>query len=146
MVQFLCDLCAFVRSCIFRPKTGYIGDEYGRNCKRILSDFYGTFKEIIKQKAPENYSAALWYNIFLSCLWEYPKLLISMISGFLDVSRPPTNELFLSLETPGHLTHIQKKSWNILKTYYLYISEDAGTPEFGQFWKSCPPGNHEDPS
>ena len=61
---------------------------------RFLSFFYGDFLEIIGLKAPGNYSASIWSNIFSICLWESPKLFISMISAFLDVSRPPKTNYF----------------------------------------------------
>ena len=69
---------------------------------------YGNFIEIIDLKAPGNYSASICYNLFSICLWEKLKTLISMISGFWDVSLSPQTNYVLFLETPGHLTKIKK--------------------------------------
>ena len=52
----------------------------------ILGNFWSELMEIIRLKALGNYSASFWsYNISI-CLWERPKLLSSMISGFPNVS------------------------------------------------------------
>ena len=62
----------------------------------FLGNCYGEFIELIHLKAPGNYSASIWTYNFLNCLWENPKTLISMISGFSDVSlTPKTNYLYL---------------------------------------------------
>ena len=62
----------------------------------FLSHVYGKFMEIISLKAPGNYFASIWINNFSICLWENPKTLMSMISGFPDVSpSPKTNYVYL---------------------------------------------------
>ena len=46
------------------------------------------------------------------------------------VSEPvtkPQNQLFVSLETPGHLSKNQEKSWNIL-TNVMFINLIVGKP------------------
>ena len=55
---------------------------------------YTIFIEIINLKAPWNYSASFGTNNNLICLWENPKTLISMISGFWDVSPAPKTNYF----------------------------------------------------
>ena len=72
--------------------------------------------EIIGLKAPGNYSAT--YNLSL-CLWESPQLLISMISGFLDVSPSPKNQHDLSLETPGHPTKLKDICKYFINTIFV---------------------------
>ena len=52
------------------------------------------FIGIIGLKASENSSASIWYDNFSSCWWENLKLLMFMISGFWDVSRPPNTNYF----------------------------------------------------
>ena len=49
----------------------------------------------IRLKAPGNYSASVWYNNCSICLWENAKTLISMISGFWDVSLGNKTNYFL---------------------------------------------------
>ena len=67
----------------------------GANCFcNLLGNCYGKFLETIGLKTPGNLFAAIWYNIFSICLWEKPKLVISMISGFWHVSRPPKTNHF----------------------------------------------------
>ena len=56
------------------------------NSSVIVGSFYGKFMEIISLKSPGNYSASIWINIFSICLGESLKTIISMISGFWDVS------------------------------------------------------------
>ena len=67
----------------------------------------------LSSKAPDNYSASIWYNNISICLWEKRKFLISMISGFLYPSPSPKTDYLLSLEAPRHLKKIKKKSKHI---------------------------------
>ena len=63
---------------------------------QLLSNFSGKFMEIISSKALGNYSASIRSYNFSNCLPENPKTLISMISGFFDVSfLPQTNYVYL---------------------------------------------------
>ena len=68
----------------------------------ILQRFYGKLIEKICFKAPGNYSASFWSYDFSICLWENPETLISMISGFSDVSPAPKTSycIFGDLRTP----------------------------------------------
>ena len=50
---------------------------------------HGICLEKIGLKALGNYSASYWSYNFSICLWERPKLPMSMISGFFDVSLSP---------------------------------------------------------
>ena len=59
----------------------------------FLSHLYGKLIEIIGLKAPENYSHQFWSNNFSILLCEGPKNFMFMISGFLDVSRPPSTNM-----------------------------------------------------
>ena len=53
--------------------------------------------EIIGLEGPGNDSASIWSYNFSICLQENLKLIISMISGFLDVSLSPTTNYFYLL-------------------------------------------------
>ena len=48
------------------------------------------------QKAPYDFSASDWYNKIPISLFQKPRTPNSMIWGFADVSRPPTNQNDLS--------------------------------------------------
>ena len=64
--------------------------------RQFLGHTYGKFTEIISLKAPGNYSAPFWSTRLSICSWENPKALISMLSGFLNVSPgPKTNYVYL---------------------------------------------------
>ena len=55
-------------------------------CRPCLGNLYGDFMEKICLKAPGNYSAPIWSYKCSICLWEKPETLMSMISGFSNVS------------------------------------------------------------
>ena len=65
------------------------------NLRWLFGNFYGKLTEIIGLQAPGNYSASIRTYNFLICLWERPKLLISMILGFLEVSPSPKTNIFI---------------------------------------------------
>ena len=59
----------------------------------------GVSISIICLKAPGNHPASIRFSIFSICLWEVPKLLISMISRFLNVSLSPKTNYFIFGDT-----------------------------------------------
>ena len=59
-----------------------------------MGSYYGKFMGNIWPKAPGNYSGPFWTYNFAICLWEKQKLLMSMISVFLDVSLSPKTDYF----------------------------------------------------
>ena len=61
---------------------------YAISC-HLFGYFYGKLIQIIGLKAPGNYSHQFRSDNFSILLCEGPITLIFMISGFLDVSRPP---------------------------------------------------------
>ena len=71
--------------------------------------------------------APFGFNNLLICLWENPKTLISMISGFLDLYLAPKTN-FLSLETPVYLKQIKKNPGTLLK-HIVFMNKD-GNPKF----------------
>ena len=78
-------------SCIEAQKKVYKGKVRQRNVcvGHFVNHFYCNFQErYVGQKALGNYSGPIWSNNFSICLWENLKLLISMISGILDVPGP----------------------------------------------------------
>ena len=83
---------------------------------------------MIGLKAPGNYSALIWNNKISICLWERAKLIICMVSGVFEPATKPQNQLFLSLETPGHL----KQSRKSLQSFH-YTGVDPKQHAFGNF-------------
>ena len=77
---------------------------------------YGKFMKKMCSKAPGNYSAPYWSYNFSICSWENLNLLISMISGFWDVSPSPKRQLYLSLETQ-YLKRYDKNPQSFLKIF-----------------------------
>ena len=71
--------------------------------------------------APRDYSSSFWTSHFSICLWERPKTLIFMISGFSNLSWPP-KPIILSLETPGYIKQSKEKSQIMFNKSYLYKS------------------------
>ena len=102
------------------PKNSLYRRRYGKNTECMfgscLGHLYCKFMEIIGLKALGNYFAAIWFNRFSICSWENTKTLISMISGFSDVS--PAHQLFLSLETPRYLNKINKIPGKVQKIIF----------------------------
>ena len=68
-----------------------------RDCFDLLSNVYGKSMEIICLKALGNYYGPFWSYNFSICLWDNLKLLISMISGVLNVSPAPNTNYFYLL-------------------------------------------------
>ena len=62
---------------------GNIIGKYWITTSHLLGHFCGELMEEIWPKASYNYSASFWANNFSICLYEKPKPLIFMISGFL---------------------------------------------------------------
>ena len=111
------------------PKTGPIGEKCGKRISSFfvvfLAHFYCQFIEIIGLKGRGNYSASIGYNNFSICLWESPKLFISMIAGFLDVSRS-TKTNYHSFETNSGLQgpetgSIGEKIGKRIKRFFLFV-------------------------
>ena len=73
-----------------------------------------------------NYSDTFWSYYFSICLWENPETLISMIS-FGRVPEPQT-QLWLSVETPGHLNKIKKIPGTCSEHIVFYSSLNLGQP------------------
>ena len=65
--------------------------------------------------------------------------------GILGRVPEPQNQLFLSLETPGHLKQIKKIPLNNLKTYYCYKTQNSGNRTFWEFPKGQAPNNPDVP-
>ena len=95
------------------------------NVRQLLNHSCNAFMEITCSKAPQNYSVSIWYFNFSICLWERQHPLISMISGFLNVSLAPNNQLCLSLEIPGDLKE-SKKHPQLFYLYFVVASQAFG--------------------
>ena len=84
----------------------------------------------------------VWY--FFDLILGEPQILISMISGVWDVSRPPheANIIFGDARIPNK---IKENPWNIFETCYPYKSQKLKNPKKWHFWKRKSPTNPEDP-
>ena len=115
---------------------GTSSDNYWRKLLSFFVHSYGKLMEILGLKAPGNYSASIWINKIPICLWENLETLISMISGFWDVSRPlkPILSIFGDTRTPKP---IQEKHRNILKQHYFYKSQNVEVQIVDKFGKDA---------
>ena len=87
---------------VYRPKNGVCRGKIWQNNSVILGHWLGNcFSKIliIGLKAPENYSASIWFNIFSVCLWRNPQTLISMILGFWDPPPSPNANYVIFRDT-----------------------------------------------
>ena len=100
------------------------------------------FIEIISLKAPENCSDSFWAYNFSICLWENPKLLISMISGFGDVSLAPKTNCFY-LSRPQDAWRNPRK-WQRLPNHTSYKFQNIGN--FKTFETNCKDGHRKAPT
>ena len=64
-------------------------------------------------------------------------------SGIFEPVTKPQNQLFLFLETPGHLKRIKKNQ--TVNKHIFYKSRNFATPQFRQFPKRRAPKNDADP-
>ena len=84
-------------------------------------------------KSSENYSASISIDKIPNLSLENPKLIMSMISGFLNLSPSPKTN-YLSLGTPIHLREIKKKPEDFPK-YYFCKSQKWEIQHFYNFGK-----------
>ena len=91
-------------------------------------NLYGKFMEIIGLKALGNLFASICTYNFPICLWENPNTLISMNSGFSNVSPTFNIALFLSLETSRHLKPNQETTIDLQETLFFCKSQNYGNP------------------
>ena len=85
----------------------------------MFDQFYCKSTEMIGVKALGNYSDSIWIN-------NLSILLLGNLNnphfydfGIFEPKPKPQNQLFLSLETPGHLNKI-KKIPKLFQRYYFY--------------------------
>ena len=90
--------------------------------------------EMVLPKAPENYSSPFWAYKFSICSWERAKLLISMISGHLDMSpSPKTNIIYLW--RPQDTFKNPRKSKFLWRTIICMNFKPLDIHNFENFWK-----------
>ena len=77
------------------PCTGNHRKIIGNKIGKMSADFMAK----IGLKAPGNYSGPFLTYKFSICLWENPKLVLSIISGFWDVSPSPKTNYFIFGDT-----------------------------------------------
>ena len=101
----------------------------------LLGHLYGTSIKIIGLEAPGNYSASIWINeISILSLEKNQQTIISMIWGFLDVSRPfKTNNVYFWRHKI--FLNISETHGNIFKASYFYQSQSFGNPPNANFRK-----------
>ena len=103
------------------------------NARPCWGHFYNKIMEKICLKAPWYYSAPIWTYYFPICLWERPKLLISMISGLWDGSlSPKTNIIYLW--RPQDTSNNPRKSHPSFKSN-LFQCQHFGNQQFWKCWK-----------
>ena len=98
----------------------------------LVGHVYGNFLEIIWPEAPGNYSGPFWFNSFSICLWEKLKTLISMLSGFSDVSMNHQTIYFYLSRPQDSFTHPRKP--HIFEHIFVNIksSEIENVQHFGK--------------
>ena len=104
----------------------------------------GKFIEIISLKARGNHSASIW-SIFFDLLIGGPRNPHFYDFGILGRVQTLQNQLFLSLETPGHFKKHQEKSRNQAFETNVFSNLKVPKIHFCQFRKRRAPGNDEDP-
>ena len=136
----------FTSNDVFSQTIVKIGQTYLSDCLAILFHLCSQFMAKICLKAPSYYSASFWIHNFSICLWERPKPLMFMISGFSDVSPSPKPNCFClwrrqdTSNNPGNST-------SFLKDDDFYKSQKVvNRGVCCKHWTRWAPDKHEDPS
>ena len=137
-MQYVGAIPFFDSSLCWKTSPGQLtGENQGTNIRRFVLYFLffdGNFMERIGLKAPYN-SASFWSYSSSICLWERPSLLISMISGFLNVSLSP-KAIHFYLWRPHDSSRNLRTIQDHFDRYYVWKFQILRNPTVWNCWKN----------